>query len=83
MTTSELARRFPISLALHIGVFLLISLTYIRDLKATGYSSGDLVIDIVVLCITFSIFHLFAPLGRGYKARRVIIHIKKKDSARL
>lgn len=75
-TIFELARRFPRSLFLHIIVFFITLHAYIRFSKQHGYISWHIIFFIGILCITYIIFDLFAPLFQGYKARKVIKKIK-------
>lgn len=78
-TVNELARRFPRSLMLHMLVLFIVCLTYISDHDQEYYSPRYLLVYISVLCITFIIFHFFAPLYQGYKATKVLKKIKHSD----
>ncbi|EAS1760909.1 hypothetical protein Q6W56_004553 [Salmonella enterica] len=78
-TVLELARRFPRSLFLHIVVFFLTVHTYIRFSKQYGYLSWHIIFFIGVLCLMFTLLNLFAPLIRGYKARKIIKEIQRKE----
>lgn len=78
-TVNELARRFPRSLILHMLVLFIVCLTYISDHDQEYYNPRYLLVYISVLCITYTIFHFFAPLHQGFKAAKVIKKIKHLD----
>ncbi|EDF8720441.1 hypothetical protein GYD59_004568 [Salmonella enterica] len=80
-TVTELSRRFPISLGIHIGMFFIIFFTYLRDIQSPSYNSGYLIVYVITLLFAYVILNLFAPLIRGYKARKVIRKIKKGDAS--
>ena len=81
-TVVELARRFPRSLFVHVFVFIIVLFTYIRDSGQAYYTSWYLLLYVGVLSIACVIFDFFAPLPRGYKARKVIKEIEMKESSK-
>lgn len=76
-TVAELARYFPRSLFIHILVFLLIIYQYLHDCRQDYYTSWFILFYTGVLLLLYGIFHLFAPLLQGYKARKIIKTINK------
>lgn len=80
-TVSELARRFFRSLFMHILTFVLVFHSYIRLSEKHGHTLGGILFSIGVLCIAYVIFDLFAPLFQGYKARKVIKEIQRKENS--
>ncbi|EMM4085242.1 hypothetical protein WAC87_003175 [Shigella flexneri] len=76
-TVTELARRFPRSLFIHILVFLLIIYQYLHDCRQDYYTSWFILFYTGVLLLLYGIFDLFAPLLQGYKARKVVKAINK------
>lgn len=78
-TIFELSRRFPRSLLIHVLTFFLIFHSYIQLSEKHGHTIGRILLSIGILCIIYLILDLFAPLSQGYKARKVIKEINKKD----
>ncbi|HAU5592081.1 TPA: hypothetical protein JD313_000962 [Citrobacter amalonaticus] len=81
-TVSELARRFFRSLSMHIFTFVLIFHSYIRLSEEHGHTLGNILFAIGILCIIYIILDLFAPLFQGYKARKVIKEIQRKENSK-
>ena len=81
-TVVELARRFPRSLFAHVLIFLLIAYAYFRDSGQGYYTSWHLLSYVGDLCVMYFILDFFAPLFRGYKARKVIKEIKMKERSK-
>ncbi|TBM20445.1 hypothetical protein EYY86_00165 [Hafnia paralvei] len=78
-TVVELARRFLRSLLVHLFTFFLIVHSYIRFSKIHGYSLKGIIFFTGVICLMYAIFHLFAPLIQGYKARKTIKEIQRTE----
>lgn len=81
-TVSELARRFFRSLFMHILTFVLVFHSYIRLSEEHGHTLGNILFVIGILCIAYIILDLFAPLFQGYKARKVIKEIQRKENSK-
>lgn len=76
-TIFELSQRFSRALFIHIFMFILIFLSYIRLCEERGYTLGHVLFSISIFGITCIICDLFAPLLQAYRAKKVIKVINK------
>ncbi|WP_148873182.1 hypothetical protein [Serratia marcescens] len=80
-TVIELARRFLRSLFVHLLTLFLTIYSYIQLSEKNGHSLGIIIFFTGLLCFFYGVFHVLAPLAQGYKAKRTLRDIQKKEKS--